>query len=102
MKLSALLAFALLAGPVVASVDTLEENFQCLREAVTNKNAPEVKKLFHEVYPEATAAMADHAPEGGEERTRGPVTSSTPGHRGVRRVRRSRLQPERRRAPMWT
>ena len=68
MKFSALLAVALLAGPVVASVDTLEENYQCLKEAVTNKNAPEVKKFFHEVYPEATAAMAAHAPETGDER----------------------------------
>jgi hypothetical protein len=68
VKLPAFLTLALLTGAAVARDETLEEKFQCLKEAVTNKNAPEVKKYFLEIYPVATAAIAAHAPESDDER----------------------------------
>ncbi len=68
MKLSALLAIAFLAGPVVVPADTLEEKYQGLQDAVANKNPSAVKKLFQELYPLATAEICLPAPENNDER----------------------------------
>jgi hypothetical protein len=68
MRLPAVLAIVLLAGPVVASADTLEEKFQSLQDAVAKKDAAAVKKLFQEVYPLATAESCVTAPENADEK----------------------------------
>lgn len=62
MKLPALVALILLAGPAVGMADTLEDKFQSLKEAVTSKNVPEVKKLALEVFPLVTEATCVPAP----------------------------------------
>jgi hypothetical protein len=68
VKHTALLTLVLLAGPVVALADTLEEKFQCLQDAVRNKNSVEVKKLAVEIFPMAREAAAAPAPESEEDK----------------------------------
>ena len=68
MKLPALVAVVLLAGPAVAVADTLEDKYQSLKDAVTSKNAPEIKKLALEVFPLVTEALAAPAPQGEDEK----------------------------------
>ncbi|HTP35761.1 MAG TPA: hypothetical protein VMJ75_26475 [Candidatus Acidoferrales bacterium] len=63
MKLPALVALVLLAGPVVAAADTLEDKYQSLKDAVTAKNIPEIKKLALEILPMVAEAAAAPAPE---------------------------------------
>jgi hypothetical protein len=68
VRLPTLLAIVLLAGPVVATADTLEEKFQRLQDAVAKKDTAAVKKLFQEVYPLATAESCATAPEDADEK----------------------------------
>jgi hypothetical protein len=68
VKLPALVAVVLLAGPVVAMADTLEDKFQSLKDAVTSKNVSEIKKLAMEVFPLVTDAMSAPAPQSEDEK----------------------------------
>lgn len=62
MKLPLLLAVVLLAWPAAASQDALEEKFQGLKDAVSAKDAAQVKKLAIEVFPLVSAVIAEPAP----------------------------------------
>ena len=68
MKLPALMAVMLLAGPVVAAEDSLEDKYQALQDAVAHKDAAQVKKLALEVFPIANTAICESAPESAEEK----------------------------------
>ena len=68
MKLAALMAVMLLAGPVVAADASLEEKYQALQDAVAKKDAPQVKKLALELFPLASAAIGEPAPQDAEEK----------------------------------
>lgn len=68
MKLPAFVAVVLLAGPVVAVADTLEEKFQNLKYAFTSKNVSEIKRLATELFPMVTEALAAPAPQGEEDK----------------------------------
>jgi len=68
VRLSALVAVVLLAGPVVAVADTLEDKFQSLKVAVANRNAAQVKELVQEVFPLATAIMCEDPPQNPDEK----------------------------------
>ena len=63
MKLPALVALVLLAGPVVAAADTLDDKYQSLKDAVTSKSVPEIKKLALEIFPLVATAATAPAPE---------------------------------------
>ena len=59
MKLPVLgMAVVLLAGPVVAVADKLDDTFQNLKDAVAQKDAAQVKKLVAELDPLVQEAMA--------------------------------------------
>jgi hypothetical protein len=68
VKLPVLMTAVLLAGPVVALADTLEDRFQSLQDAVKNKNASEVKKLAVEIFPLATQLICASEPQGEDEK----------------------------------
>lgn len=68
MKWTALLMPLLLACVATAGDDTLEEKFERLKDAVSGKNAVEVKKVADEVFPLVTQAICESAPEDEEER----------------------------------
>ncbi len=63
MKLPACMVLVLAAGCVAAVADTLEDKFQGLKDALAKKNVTEVKKLAVEVYPLATTAAYEPAPQ---------------------------------------
>ncbi|HEY2012180.1 MAG TPA: hypothetical protein VGH38_01710 [Bryobacteraceae bacterium] len=68
MKLPAIsMALVLLAGPVVALADDLDDGFQSLKDAVAKKDIALVKKLVSDVYPLACQAAAVPAPKDAEE-----------------------------------
>lgn len=68
MKLPALMAVILLAGPVVAAEDSLEDKYQALQDAVAHKDAAQVKKLALEVFPMANTAICEPAPQNEDEK----------------------------------
>ena len=69
MKLPALgVALVLLVGPAVAVADDLEDGIQSLRDAVAKKDAETVKKLSASLYPMATQAAGEAAPQGADEK----------------------------------
>jgi tetratricopeptide (TPR) repeat protein len=68
VKLPALVAVVLLAGPVAAAADTLEDKYQSLKDAVTSKNVLEIKKLATELFPLVTEALAAPAPQGEDDK----------------------------------
>ncbi len=68
MKSSCLVALFLLAGPVAATADDLEDAFQNLKEAETKKDAAEVKRLAAETHALALKALAEPAPANAEEK----------------------------------
>jgi len=68
VKLPALAAAVLLAGPAGAVADTLEDKYQSLKDAVTSKNVPEIKKLALKIFPLITEALAAPAPQGEDEK----------------------------------
>lgn len=68
MKLPALAAVLLLAGPVVAAPDTLDDKFQSLKEAVASKNTAQVKQLAVELFPLVSEASCEPAPQIDEEK----------------------------------
>jgi tetratricopeptide (TPR) repeat protein len=69
MKLPALgLAIVLLAGPVVAVADELEDAIQCLKDAVASKNAAEVKKLAATIHPMTCEIVSEAAPQSADEK----------------------------------
>jgi hypothetical protein len=63
VKLPALVALVLLAGPVAASADALDDKYQSLKDAVTSKNVQEIKKLALEMFPMVATAASAPAPE---------------------------------------
>jgi len=63
VRLPWIAAVLLLAGPVVAGADTLDERYQGLKDAVTSKDAVQVKKLALELFPLVTQAECESAPE---------------------------------------
>ncbi|MBZ5618666.1 MAG: hypothetical protein LAQ69_08090 [Acidobacteriia bacterium] len=69
MKLPALsIAMVLLAGPVVARADKLEDAFQLLKTAVESKDAAQVKKQVLEIYPLTCEVTMSAAPKDEEEK----------------------------------
>jgi hypothetical protein len=68
VKLPALMAVILLAGPVVAAEDSLEDKYQALQDAVAHKDAAQVKKLALEVFPMANTAICEPAPQNEDEK----------------------------------
>ena len=68
MRLPGLLAVVLLAGPVVAMAQSLEEKYQGLQDAVAAKDAAQVKKLALELFPLADQAACEPAPENADEK----------------------------------
>ena len=69
MKLPGLcIAMVLLAGPVVAAADKMEDALQLLKTAVASKDAVQVKKLVAEIYPLTSEAMASAAPQDEDEK----------------------------------
>src|SRR6478752_8615659 len=69
MKLPALgLAIVLLAGPVVAVADELEDAIQGLKDAVAAKNAAEVKKLAATIHPMTCEIVSEAAPQSADEK----------------------------------
>jgi hypothetical protein len=68
VKLPGLLAVVLLAGPVVAMADALEDKYQSLKDAVTSKDVAQVKKLTAELFPLVDAAICESAPEDADEK----------------------------------
>lgn len=68
MKLPALIAVMLLAGPVVAAEDSLDDKYQALQDAVAHKDAAQVKKLALEVFPLANTAISEPAPTDADEK----------------------------------
>lgn len=68
MKLSLVLAAVLLAGSVATADEALDAKFQSLKDAVTRKSAPEVKKLSLEIFPLVEQALREPAPQAEEER----------------------------------
>ncbi|MEO8595801.1 MAG: hypothetical protein ABI759_20945 [Candidatus Solibacter sp.] len=61
-------AIALLAGPVVAVAGDLEDSVQSMRDAVTKKDVPEVKKLAAAIHELACEAIEEPAPAAPEEK----------------------------------
>ena len=69
MKLPGLcIAILLLAGPVVAGTDKLEDAFQLLKTAVENKDAAQVKTLVMDIYPLTCEVAMSAAPEDADEK----------------------------------
>ena len=69
MKLPALsLALALLAGPVVAVADELEDAIQSLRDASAKKDIDEIKKLVGVIHPMTCQLIAEPAPQDADEK----------------------------------
>ncbi len=58
----------LLAGPAVAVADQLDDAFQSLKDAVTRKDATQVKKLAAELTPLVQEVTGSAAPTGEEEK----------------------------------
>jgi tetratricopeptide (TPR) repeat protein len=58
----------LLAGPAVAVADKLDDTFQSLKDAVTKKDAAQVKKLALELTPLVLEVTGSAAPAGAEEK----------------------------------
>jgi tetratricopeptide (TPR) repeat protein len=68
VKLPALsLALVLVAGPAVAA-GVLEDGLQSLKDAVAKKDAPLVKKLVADLYPQAREASAEAAPKNDDDK----------------------------------
>lgn len=77
MKLSLIVALALLCGPVVAADETLDAKYQSLQDAVAQKKAPEVKKLALELTPLVQDALCEKEPEDADQK---PVWKSHIDH----------------------
>jgi tetratricopeptide (TPR) repeat protein len=58
----------LLAGPAVAVADQLDDTFQSLKDAVTRKDAAQVKKLATELAPLVEQVTGSPAPAGEQEK----------------------------------
>ena len=58
----------LLAGPVVAVADELEDAIQCLKEAVASKDVATVKKLAATIHPMACEIVSEPAPKDADEK----------------------------------
>jgi hypothetical protein len=68
MRLPYCLAVLLIAGPVIAAADDLEDSFQKLKEAESKKDAALVKKLAGETCALARKAEAEPAPSDATEK----------------------------------
>ncbi len=69
MNLSRLsMALLLIAGPTIAVADDLEDAFQSLKKAETEKDAAQVKKLAAETHALALKAIAEPAPQSADEK----------------------------------
>ena len=62
------IAILLLAGPVVADTDKLEDTFQLLKTAVASKDATQVKKLVGDIYPLTCEVTMSTAPQDADEK----------------------------------
>jgi hypothetical protein len=62
------IAILLLAGPVVAGADKLEDAFQLLKTAVESKDAAQVKKLVADIYPLTCEITMSAAPQDEDEK----------------------------------
>ncbi len=69
MKLTGLcIGILLLAGPVWAAADKLDDAYQLLKTAVASKDATQVKKLVSDIYPLTCEVTMSAAPQDADEK----------------------------------